>query len=220
MNPRYIAAVFVAVIAFSGIGFFIFIYEDTPEPHCGNGICEPEYGETWENCPSDCEKPPEEHCGNGICEPDKGENCMTCPEDCGECPPEEEGIGFRLPYSPVYEGDVFWVTVYCDYPSEAVGGWKMTVSYDTDVLDAVDVSVDDNIWLYDKGTICDSCGEIQNIQAWTTKTDLTSKMDLYKIKFKAISSGSSPLVFSEFKISDTNADEFNPPLNDNSISIQ
>jgi len=45
-------------------------------PHCGNGICEPEFGETPETCPVDC------HCGNGICEPELGEDRETCPADC------------------------------------------------------------------------------------------------------------------------------------------
>jgi hypothetical protein len=217
MNPRYILAVIIAVLAFSGIGYFAFFYEDTP-PHCGNGICEPEYGETWETCPGDCDKPEEEHCGNGICEPELGENCMTCPEDCGDCPPESEGLGFRLPYSPIHAGDVFWVTVYCDHPSESIGGWKFTITYDDAVLEAMSVSVDDSIWLYDEGSI--KSGSLSDVQAWTTRSDLNEKMDLFRIKFKAVSSGISDLSFTEYKISNSEAERFHPDLNDNSITIE
>ncbi len=44
---------------------------------CGNGLCEPDYGENYKNCPSDCQKPV---CGNGYCEID--ENYQNCPNDC------------------------------------------------------------------------------------------------------------------------------------------
>lgn len=47
---------------------------------CGNGLCEPDFGETLNNCPSDCMRG---GCGNGVCEEDYGELPETCPDDCG-----------------------------------------------------------------------------------------------------------------------------------------
>lgn len=216
MNPRYVVAAVVAIFAIAGIGYFAFVYETEP-PRCGNGVCEPEYGETWESCPEDCDKPAVEHCGNGECEPELGENCMTCPEDCGECPPEPEGLGFRLPYSQVHTGDVFWVTVYCDYTSEAIGGWKFTIGYDSSVLEAKHVVIDDDIWLGDEGAIND--GSIANVQAWTTKSDLNTKMDLVQIKFEAVSSGTATLEFEEFKISNAAADRIYPTANTADLAV-
>ena len=53
---------------------------DTPTPRppgcnfdCG---CQPDQGETEDNCPSDCPQ----HCGNGMC--DCGETYETCKQDC------------------------------------------------------------------------------------------------------------------------------------------
>lgn len=48
---------------------------------CGNGMCEPDYGEDCATCEDDCGP----CCGNGTCEPDRGETCDTCPDDCGAC---------------------------------------------------------------------------------------------------------------------------------------
>ena len=47
-------------------------------PFCGNGKCEPEYGENCSSCPKDCYP----CCGDGSCRGD--ETCDTCPQDC--CP--------------------------------------------------------------------------------------------------------------------------------------
>ncbi|MBM4355477.1 MAG: trypsin-like serine protease [Deltaproteobacteria bacterium] len=44
---------------------------------CGDGHCDP--GETFENCPEDCEAPPE-GCGDGEC--GEGEDYTICPADC------------------------------------------------------------------------------------------------------------------------------------------
>jgi hypothetical protein len=72
--------------------------EDCPQPQCGpccsafcvDGLCQDEWatpccwngeceeGETWENCPEDCEQA--SGCGDGICQDD--ENPCTCPKDC------------------------------------------------------------------------------------------------------------------------------------------
>ena len=50
-------------------------------PFCGNGDCEPEYGENCVSYPQDCWP----CCGDGSCR--GGESCCDCPEDCGECDP-------------------------------------------------------------------------------------------------------------------------------------
>lgn len=58
---------------------------------CGDGSCEA--GETYSNCPQDCDEPvPPETCGDGFCIP-PNENCSNCPEDCGTCPPPITGVG-------------------------------------------------------------------------------------------------------------------------------
>lgn len=49
--------------------------------YCGDGTCDP--GETYENCPEDCD-PEDPYCGDGTCDP--GENQYNCPEDCGYPP--------------------------------------------------------------------------------------------------------------------------------------
>ncbi len=49
-------------------------------PKCGNGACDP--GESCKDCSLDCGP----CCGNGICEPDFGEDCVFCAADCGACP--------------------------------------------------------------------------------------------------------------------------------------
>jgi hypothetical protein len=48
---------------------------------CGNGICEPDYGEDCGLCEADCGP----CCGNGVCEPGRNEDCGTCEADCGAC---------------------------------------------------------------------------------------------------------------------------------------
>ena len=60
-----------------------FYVESGNGPVCGNGICEE--GETYENCPEDCEEGGPV-CGNGVCE--EGENAQNCPEDCGNGYPD------------------------------------------------------------------------------------------------------------------------------------
>lgn len=48
--------------------------------YCGDGICQPELGESLLTCPQDCGGGGTT-CGNGICDP--GETPQTCPQDCG-----------------------------------------------------------------------------------------------------------------------------------------
>jgi len=45
---------------------------------CGDGICESDKGENYENCPADCQHV--DICGDGICGPT--ESSASCPEDC------------------------------------------------------------------------------------------------------------------------------------------
>ena len=53
---------------------------------CGNGACQPEFGEDCNTCPSDCDGGTSSgaSCGNGICEtgPGDDEDCISCPQDC------------------------------------------------------------------------------------------------------------------------------------------
>ena len=45
---------------------------------CGDGKCDEDLGETYDNCPIDCEK--RIVCGDGVC--DEGENSTSCLKDC------------------------------------------------------------------------------------------------------------------------------------------
>lgn len=66
-NPKTVSE--VAVITMGG-----------GQPICNNnGICEPERGENFANCPGDC---PATCNNNGICEPELGETHENCPDDC------------------------------------------------------------------------------------------------------------------------------------------
>jgi hypothetical protein len=56
---------------------------------CGDGYCDPP--EDCSTCSEDCGICV--YCGNGICEPEWGESCFTCPEDCGVCPTGGGGGG-------------------------------------------------------------------------------------------------------------------------------
>jgi len=211
----------VLILGIGGIGYFLITEgEDVPEPRCGNGICEPEYGETWETCPEDCDEPEEDHCGDGICEPEKGENCMTCPEDCGECPPEPEDIGFRFPYAPVSTGDTFWVTVYLDptASSRSVGCWVVDVDLPNNVIVNEVVVGNQNVWsFFDPGTI--ESDQVLDVQGWTTGSE-SDKTDLFRMQCEAISSGTAIFSFSQAKIGDENAQEFAVTENEGSLQIQ
>lgn len=48
---------------------------------CGNGTCQPEYGEDCGTCAADCGP----CCGNGLCEAGRNEDCASCAQDCGQC---------------------------------------------------------------------------------------------------------------------------------------
>ena len=199
---RKIATIVVVIVAILAIGGIWFFWDDivTPppvEPYCGDGICSND--ENCTNCPEDCGPcPPPEHCGNGICEPELGENCKTCSEDCGDCPPDSPGLGFRLPYSPVYVGDQFFVDVYLDPTGDTISFWKISVSFDSDKLRAIGVSAGDSIWMFDAGTV--GTGLITDIQAWTMGAYPNYKTDLCTIKFEALVAGSANLDFASQKI--------------------
>jgi len=49
---------------------------------CGDGMCA--NSENCHDCPEDCG----DCCGNGQCQPQYGETCQTCMSDCGFCPGE------------------------------------------------------------------------------------------------------------------------------------
>jgi len=57
-------------------------YEFLGVSDCGNGQCEPQYGEDCTTCPADCGTC-DTICGDGNC--DATESCVTCETDCGEC---------------------------------------------------------------------------------------------------------------------------------------
>ncbi|MCA9714306.1 MAG: TlpA family protein disulfide reductase [Myxococcales bacterium] len=53
---------------------------------CGDGLCQPEFGERPRSCPQDCRRAPAAAtgaCGDGVCEPARGEDCRSCTADCG-----------------------------------------------------------------------------------------------------------------------------------------
>jgi hypothetical protein len=61
-----------------------FSLDITPEPACGDAICQEE---TCASCPADCGAcPPPPVCGDGLCKGGE-ETCASCPADCGACPP-------------------------------------------------------------------------------------------------------------------------------------
>lgn len=64
-----------------------------PPGECGNGVCEPAYGEHCGGCKEDCACKEGDKCANGVCVPDEGdsEGCKThtypgCSDcDCEDC---------------------------------------------------------------------------------------------------------------------------------------
>ncbi len=75
-----------ALIAAPSLVFFTFnlsLAVDCSKAWCGDGICQPECGETHSNCPFDCPDPCKDAwCGDGICQPECGETASNCPQDC------------------------------------------------------------------------------------------------------------------------------------------
>jgi hypothetical protein len=59
---------------------------NTVEPFCNPCIvdnkCDPEAGETCDNCYDDCNEKVVGSCGDGICSPEIGETCKSCANDC------------------------------------------------------------------------------------------------------------------------------------------
>jgi len=88
---------------------------------CGDGYCAP--SEDCASCPEDCGVCP--FCGDGICQPEIGETCLTCPEDCGECPECADfivtapgsfsgdtcGAGYDCPLRPDTPEHIYQVTI-------------------------------------------------------------------------------------------------------------
>jgi hypothetical protein len=93
---------------------------ETPENcpmdcYCGNSTCDIEFGENRYNCPEDC--PP--YCGDGICDPDYGENPYTC-GDClgcgnGICEPYFDENNYSCP-NDCYCGDGYCDLSHGEYP--------------------------------------------------------------------------------------------------------
>jgi hypothetical protein len=76
---------------------------------CGNGVCEPQNGETQVTCQKDCAV-----CGDSICSAPV-ETCLNCAKDCGPCPvcdydgycePEQGENKDNCPYDCEYPCDV------------------------------------------------------------------------------------------------------------------
>lgn len=163
----------------------------------------------------------EPHCGNGICEPNLGENCKNCPGDCGDCPEENVGLGFRVPYDPVYVDDSFYVDVYLDPNGVEISGWGIDISYNSTILVAdYVVSGNETIWqpgFFDPGTMYD--GLIEFVQSWSA-TYPDFKNDLCTIKFTALEIGDAVLSISSYRITDGTISPIVVALNDSVVSVQ
>ena len=77
------AQTIVVTVAGLGGGAGDFTLDITPEPVCGDSICQ---DETCSSCPSDCGVCPAPLvCGDGVCDEGR-ESCASCSADCGVCP--------------------------------------------------------------------------------------------------------------------------------------
>jgi len=131
---------------------------------------------------------------------------------------EPPGLGFRPPVNNINEGDEFWVIVYLD-PPQATGGWKMDVSFSESYLEVLDVREGDDDWsFFDEGSI--GSGIINDIQAWTTESNLDHKTDICKIKFRALNQGVTTLSIPEVKITGPDAVEYTVQINEKTINIE
>ncbi len=65
-------------IARDYVRFYVELENGGPEePYCGDGVCNSEKGENWQNCPADCEKPSDN--GDDDDEDDEGlDECCCC----------------------------------------------------------------------------------------------------------------------------------------------
>jgi len=73
--------------------------------YCGNGVCD--YGETYNSCPADCEKP--WRCGDGNCNRED-EDEESCPEDCEPpTPPQPPPILLILLILGATAGGIYFI---------------------------------------------------------------------------------------------------------------
>ncbi len=161
---------------------------DCVDPVCNNdGICDESAGETWENCP-DCRQP---GCNNdGIC--DEGYETRYDCVDCVTRQAESTDTGFGLPNTDKRVGDIFWVTVYVT-PPEDIYGFGIDIEFDNSILELIDQEgIGDFDSFFYPGT--ETNGVISQVQSFST-TPLENKGNLFRLKFKAIATGTSNLDF-------------------------
>jgi len=208
---------------------------------CGcnnNGICEPDRGETVDNCP-DCEPDPVICNDNEICEPELGEtedNCGDCGcddddeceplrgetrfncEDCVDRPPEEEGVGFRLPSLDKKIGETFWISVYVDPGADNIATFILDMSYDSSILSyKKHVGVNDwEDWFFVGDT--STLGKILFCQSMDI--DGQSQKDvILRIQFMAIAEGDAQLSFDSVEFEDLDSDPVDLNVNNGTITI-
>ncbi len=233
-----ILVIIIIVIAIAAIFYFglIEIPEEPYELVCGDGYCDQDY-ETYETCPDDCIAPacnnddicdpwetsdcPDcqtDLCGNGII--DNGETCQTCPDDAGECQDDiTSGTGFRRPLVPVQLGDTFWITVYLvPNTGETIGTFIMDMSYDASKLEYISMSPQGDwttFWYENFGTNANTLTDVQSFDIDGQST----KADLFRIRFKAIGTGSAGLVFDNLDCTNELAESIIVTTTDNYIDI-
>ncbi|MBI4175813.1 MAG: LamG domain-containing protein [Candidatus Aenigmarchaeota archaeon] len=75
------------------------------QARCGDGICDPLFGETCASCFADCQSEcPLPICGDGQC--NGGETCSTCSTDCGACPACQDSLMDSNPWSSCNPGNL------------------------------------------------------------------------------------------------------------------
>lgn len=96
--------------------------------------------------------------------------------------------------------DNFGVEIYLNPDGDQVSFWKISISFDSDKLEVLDILDGDNVWMIDDGTTDNSVGTVTYIQAWTMDNYPTTKTDLCTVRFKALQTGSATLDFTYQKI--------------------
>ena len=157
-------------------------------------------------------------CGNGVL--DAGENCQTCPQDAGgACQPDvTSGLGFRRPLVPVNLNDNFYMTVYVvPTGDQNIDSFILDVNYDSTKLEYVSHSPLNSwdSWWY-AGDV--TTGTITDAQSFKPAGQ-ENKGNLFRIKFKAIATGSAALSFDNIEITDVVNDVITIPDTSNTITI-
>jgi len=123
-----------------------------------------------------------------------------------EDPPDPPPSGLSLTNTDGHNiGDEFWVTAHLDPEGQPINFWIIGVTYDSTIIEAQEVIAGDSIWTtlfypdFDVHEWFDiSDGEILNaggIQSGVFSDYPTSGTNLFRIKFKAISSGNAEFNF-------------------------